>query len=76
MTTPTPRSSRPALLLLAAVLLAVAAVTVWWFGFRKPSPQSDPVAATAANARGVGYMEQFDYAKAAAEFEQALRLAP
>ncbi len=39
-------------------------------------PKSDPLAATEANARGVAMMERFDYREAAAEFEEASRLAP
>jgi tetratricopeptide (TPR) repeat protein len=60
--------------LLAALLLAAAGLSLRWF---RPSVTNlDPMAATAANARGVGYMEQFEYPKAAKEFEEAAKLAP
>jgi tetratricopeptide (TPR) repeat protein len=74
MTTPRP-FTRPAALLLAALLLAAAAFGIWWFGFRNRT-KPDPVAAAAANARGVGHMEQFEYRKAKEAFEQAALLAP
>lgn len=41
---------------------------------KKPEP--DMVAAMAANTRGVGLMEQYEYPKAAKEFEEATKLAP
>ena len=53
-----------------------AAGLVAWKLTTDGSPKSDPLGATEANARGVGHMEQFDYAQATKEFETAARLAP
>lgn len=59
-----------------AVTAAVAAYLLW------PRPNlilqtaPDLTAALAANARGVGRMERFEYPEAAAEFAEAARLAP
>src|SRR5262245_33676175 len=39
-------------------------------------PANNYVLAMSANARGVGRMERFEYAEAAAEFERAAKLAP
>ena len=69
-------SRRPLVAFLAAVALTAATFAAWWFVARPRPPQGDPVAATAANVRGIGQMEQFDYPKAAAEFREAARLAP
>ena len=65
-------------LLLLLLLLAGAGVGAYfrWFARDKPVEQPDVGPAMAANARGVGWMEQFEYAKAAPEFEAAARLAP
>jgi hypothetical protein len=61
--------------LLTVVLLA-GLVTSWrqWQATRPPA--GDDLAATEANSRGVGRMEQFDYAQAADDFREASRLAP
>ena len=78
MTTPAPRRPWRAfalVALLAAGLGGAAVVAVRWRD-RAPAAKPDPVGATEANARGVGLMEQFNYADAAAEFAEAARLAP
>jgi hypothetical protein len=48
-------------------------IGVWaaWFRHRP-----DPVEAAQANARGIGHLEKYEYAQAAAEFEKATKLAP
>ena len=58
-----------------ALLLLGIGLFIW---LRKgaENPKSDPLAATEANARGVGLMERFDYPAAANEFEEAARFAP
>ncbi len=61
---------------LVAVLLLGGAFAVWWFAFRTVAPKGDAVAATAANSRGIGQMEQFEYEKAEAAFAEAAKLAP
>jgi tetratricopeptide (TPR) repeat protein len=81
MLTPPPASGRRWLLPgLLALLLIAGGVAVYLVWFRpKPSddrPPPDLTAAMAANTRGVGRMEQFDYPAAQAEFEDAARLAP
>jgi Tfp pilus assembly protein PilF len=58
------------------MLVLISGLVVWLFVIRKPLAKSDPIAANAANVRGVGYMEQFDYPKAAQQFEEAASLAP
>ncbi len=79
MTAPAPPPARSRRVGLAALLLALAGAAVGgyvlWFA-DEPLAPADPAAAMAANARGVGRMERFEYADAAAEFEQAMRLAP
>ncbi|MFO0850659.1 MAG: FG-GAP-like repeat-containing protein [Gemmataceae bacterium] len=62
--------------LLVAVLLVAAGVGAWVLLQRPRGPAGDPVAASHANARGVGHMEQFEYAKAADEFQTALDRSP
>ena len=70
---PAPRTRRwplpLAVLLLAGV--GVAAYLLW----PRP-PQPDLTAAAAANTRGVGRIERYEYAEAEAEFAEAVRLAP
>ncbi|HET6576487.1 MAG TPA: FG-GAP-like repeat-containing protein, partial [Fimbriiglobus sp.] len=75
---PTPPRRRLFGLLAVLLLLATAGVVVWSVWFRDRPPASDLAAAARANARGVGYMEQFadGYPKAVAAFEEAVRLAP
>src|SRR6266545_6310127 len=80
------------------VVLAVAVLAAGFAGWvllvpKPPSPPTstnalpppDPIAAAHANARGIGYMEQFEemqpggkrgYEKAAECFEEAIRYAP
>lgn len=67
--------SRWILAAVSFVLILLIVYLMGWIGPRR-GVTSDPVAATAANARGVGWMEQFEYPKAAAEFERAAALAP
>ena len=71
-----PRRTPSRLRLLA---LASAVACLPWQGALRSAPQGDPAALEAAyrkNNVGVAWMEQFDYGKAAATFEEALRLAP
>src|SRR5262249_34226510 len=70
---PRPRRWPLVLLLLAVVLILGAGGYLVWTHFH---PWSDPVAAMAANNRGVGHMEQFQYDDAVTDFEEAVRLAP
>jgi cytochrome c-type biogenesis protein CcmH/NrfG len=73
------RSPRFALIAaLVVVVLAAAGAGVWYFASRVRPPEStaDLAAASEANARGVGWMEHFQYAKATAAFEEAIHLAP
>jgi Tfp pilus assembly protein PilF len=58
-----------------AFLLVLLTAFITWLVWRTKS-QADQVAAAHANALGVGFMEQFDFARAAAAFEEAGRLAP
>ena len=60
----------------AAALLGIAIAMFLVLRDSDDKPKSDPLAATEANARGVALMERFDYREAAAEFEEASRLAP
>jgi tetratricopeptide (TPR) repeat protein len=71
--------------LLAVLVLAVAGLLTWKALHREPGRTLDREAAAAANARGLGYMEQFEemqeggkrgYDRAAECFEEAARLAP
>ncbi len=81
--TPPRRSRRHVFLALGGVGLLGIAVAAF-FLLRKPvdKPKSDPLAATEANARGIGQMEQFNYSDplkptdAVREFTEAVRLAP
>lgn len=69
--------SRRTLILLIAGLLAAGGVGAYRLWFRDVGPgRPDFTLAASANGRGIGKMEQFQYAAAAAEFEEALRLAP
>jgi hypothetical protein len=60
-------------LVLITVVAAAAAGGFWWWtrSSREPGP-----AVYAANNRGIGHLEQFDYDKAVAAFEEVGRLAP
>jgi tetratricopeptide (TPR) repeat protein len=75
--TASPASGSSRWILVAGSFILVLLIA-YWMGWLSPRRNTahDPVAATAANARGVGWMEQFEYAKATAEFEQAAALAP
>ena len=77
-TAPAPR--RPwrafaAVALLLVGLALAAGLAIGWLA-HAPLAKADPLAATDANARGVGLMEQFNYTEAAREFGEAARLAP
>src|SRR5262249_40979709 len=63
---------------LVLLLLAGAGVAGYLLWFRpKPEPSKpDMEAALAANARGVGHMERFDFKAAANSFEEVVRIAP
>ena len=63
--------------LLAGALLLLGGAAYCWYAFSRPSPHHpDPVAAMRANLRGVGLMEQFEYAPAVSAFEEANQLDP
>src|SRR5262245_30641325 len=63
------------LLILLVCSLGVSAYLAW-FRPKPVPPQPDMTAAMAANARGIGFMEQFNYPAAEKEFAEALQLAP
>jgi len=70
---------RPAPSRLRLLALAFAVACLSWQGALRSAPPPDPAALEAAyrkNNVGVAWMEQFDYGKASATFEEALRLAP
>lgn len=72
--TPTPpRDQRWQLVYLGLVVL-VGGGLAWYFWLS--GPKRDPVAAALANTRGIGLMEQFEYAAAVTEFEQVVKLDP
>ncbi|MCI0376352.1 MAG: FG-GAP-like repeat-containing protein [Gemmataceae bacterium] len=66
-------SGRSSFLLVFLVLLLLGGGAAWWF-LRPKEP--DMTAVLNANLRGIGHLEQFAYHKAAAEFENVVRLAP
>ncbi len=78
-----PKKSRAWLAIPVLLILALAAVAIWKFANTKVQ---DRAAAAAANARGIGYLEQFDakfppddlsgFEMGRREFQEALRLAP
>jgi Flp pilus assembly protein TadD len=75
---PSPNKLRGLLVgFIALLLLVIVAFGVWKL-FKKTTNMvtQDLVAAAHANARGVGLMEQFQFDKAAHEFEEAAKLAP
>lgn len=74
---PAPRRRRLFLILAALIVgsLGVCAYFVW-FRPKPVPPQPDMTAAMAANARGIGFMEQFNYPTAEKEFAEAARIAP
>ena len=86
-----PRPSRVGLVLLGLLAIAGVSIGVWFLARPKPQPNPEPgakadlVAAAHANARGIGYLEQFDekyedgsnaHSRAIAAFEEAMKLAP
>ncbi len=76
--TPLPPGRRRGWFLILLVI-AVAAGAVGWFALRPRGavkPAADLTAAVAANTRGVGLMNKFEYAKAAEAFGQAEAAVP
>ncbi|MBX3399126.1 MAG: VCBS repeat-containing protein [Gemmataceae bacterium] len=80
-----PKKSRAGIAISVLLALALIGAGIWLLNNRKDTAGNVPEAAAAANARGVGYLEQFDtkqddgetgYEKARKEFTEALRLAP
>jgi Flp pilus assembly protein TadD len=62
-----------------AVLVVLAAVGIglkWFLLQRHDTAEPNLVGAAHANARGIGQMEQFQFAAAVPEFEEAMKLAP
>ena len=79
MDTPSTKPGRQLLYWLgaAAVTVLIAAIAIYfWQRQRDEQHASNLQAASEANARGVGLMEQFEYSGAAEEFEKAIKLAP
>src|SRR5260221_11697397 len=74
------RSLHPALMLAAGLLILVALTVFGWYWTHRSkgplvaAPPSDE--ALAANNRGVGWMEIFEYDRAEAEFAHVVKLAP
>ncbi|MFO0803345.1 MAG: FG-GAP-like repeat-containing protein [Gemmataceae bacterium] len=62
------------MLLLLLIGGGIAVFLLWPKDLVKPA--DDLAGAMAANQRGIGLIEQYEYARAAAEFEQAAKLAP
>jgi Tfp pilus assembly protein PilF len=72
-------------LIVSALLCSLSFVGLGvWYAFRPdsqdddpaPPPKGDPVRAAHANARGIGYMEQYLYDKAIEAFAEAVSLDP
>ena len=63
-------------LFLLLILGAVGLSAFLYWARPKPKPVPDLAAALAANTRGVGRMERYEYAEAAKEFEEATKHAP
>src|SRR5262245_52179537 len=57
---------------LGALLLAAAGGYVGWQWWNQP----DMARVLAANNRGVGHIEEFDFPQAAEDFDEVVRLAP
>jgi tetratricopeptide (TPR) repeat protein len=69
--------SRAPWLVLLAVLLAAGGFGLWYLAFRPaPPPGPDMAEVERLNARGVGLIEQYEYDKAAAAFEEVVKAAP
>ena len=73
---PRPRSNLRVLVLGICVIALLLAIGVSGWILLQNKPKADLVAASHANARGVGLMEQFEYLEAADTFAEAIRLAP
>ncbi len=63
-------------LFLGALSLLGVAVFCWFTWHRTVSEKRDPLGAMHANLRGIGLMDQFEYAAAASAFEEAIHLDP
>lgn len=71
-TSPTRRT-----VMFTVVLLVLVASAIGWFAWTHSTfTKRDTVAAARANIRGVGLMDQFDYAAAVQAFEEAVHRAP
>ncbi|MBN9522821.1 VCBS repeat-containing protein [bacterium] len=70
---PPARRRWPLVVLTLFVVAGAGAFAAYWFW---PRPGDPMTAALAANTRGVGWMEHFEFAKAEAEFAESARLAP
>ncbi len=70
-----PRRFRPWLLLLgpALVLLAGIGWSIWWW---QNQPRLPSIETLRAHNRGIGHMEQFEYAQAVKAFEEVVQQAP
>ncbi|MFO0937576.1 MAG: tetratricopeptide repeat protein [Gemmataceae bacterium] len=73
-----PRSNRRLALAFAVVTLLSMALLFLWLNRKSESSRQENISeeAAQANSRGVGFMEQFEYAKATVEFQKAADLAP
>ncbi|MBI1916378.1 MAG: VCBS repeat-containing protein [Planctomycetes bacterium] len=58
------------------LVAAGAGAALWWCLTHRAKPEPNWTAVYRANTRGVGYMEQFKYEQAIAEFEEVVDLAP
>src|SRR5262245_45310400 len=70
------RVSRSALLVAGLLVLGSLGYLGWRLWWPKPPATLDHAGALAANLRGVGLMERFEYDKAVGAFEEAARLDP
>ncbi len=70
-----PRRSRYPLSVIGSVLLLVAVLvwSIWWW---QAQPKLPSIEALRANNRGIGQMEQFEYAQAVQSFEEVVQRAP
>ncbi len=68
--------ARGRLLIWLAVLVALGVGGYFGWRWLNRPPPPDMVAVLAANSRGVGRMEQYDYPRALAAFEEVAKLAP
>ncbi|MFO0936565.1 MAG: FG-GAP-like repeat-containing protein [Gemmataceae bacterium] len=72
-----PSSRRgPWVFLAGLALVVILAICSYLVVKNQKTHATDHLLVMSINARGIGWMEQYEYAKAAAEFEQASKLAP